>query len=147
MLTGFTCSEKRLQGYFPPVQRKKVILWGKVKFWPSLLRLSTFTGRKKKSAQKNHFIYFQLYSRHSLLAEKLYSFSKCLLRDSYTQRWKPTPVFLYGEFHGQRSLVGYSPWGLKELDMTEWLTLSLSYIYNIQYTKSTLTRMGIYFEP
>ena len=31
----------------------------------------------------------------------------------------PTPVFLPGEFHGQRSLVGYSPWGYKELDMTE----------------------------
>ena len=30
-----------------------------------------------------------------------------------------TPVFLPGESHGQRSLVGYSPWGRKELDMTE----------------------------
>ena len=29
------------------------------------------------------------------------------------------PVFLLGEFHGQRSLVGYSPWGRKEMDMTE----------------------------
>ena len=38
--------------------------------------------------------------------------------------WQPTPVFLPGEFHGQRSLAGYSPWGHKELDLTEWLTLS-----------------------
>ena len=38
---------------------------------------------------------------------------------------QPTPVFLPEEFHGQRSLVGYSPWGSKELDMTEQLTLSL----------------------
>ena len=30
-----------------------------------------------------------------------------------------TPVFLPGEFHGKRGLVGYSPWGHKELDMTE----------------------------
>ena len=30
-----------------------------------------------------------------------------------------TPVFLPGESHGQRSLAGYSPWGRKELDMTE----------------------------
>ena len=30
-----------------------------------------------------------------------------------------TPVFLPGEFHGQRSLVGYSPWGRKEIDTTE----------------------------
>ena len=40
--------------------------------------------------------------------------------------WPPTLVFLPGEFHGQRSLVGYSPWGWKESDMTEWLTLTLS---------------------
>ena len=33
-----------------------------------------------------------------------------------------TPAFLPGEFHGQRSLVGHSPWGHKELDMTEQLT-------------------------
>ena len=36
----------------------------------------------------------------------------------------PTPVFLPGEFHGQRSLVGYCPWGCKESDVTEWWTLS-----------------------
>ena len=42
---------------------------------------------------------------------------------------QPTPVFLPGEFHGQRSLEGYSPWGHKELDTTEQLTLfSLSVI-------------------
>ena len=30
-----------------------------------------------------------------------------------------TPVFLPGEFHGQKSLAGYSPWGCKESDMTK----------------------------
>ena len=40
---------------------------------------------------------------------------------SWRRKWHPTPVFLPGESHGQRSLVGYSPWGLKELDTTEWL--------------------------
>ena len=33
--------------------------------------------------------------------------------------WQLTPVFLPGESHGQRSLVGYRTWGCKELDMTE----------------------------
>ena len=33
-----------------------------------------------------------------------------------------TPGFLLGECHGERSLVGHSPWGRKELDMTEQLT-------------------------
>ena len=32
---------------------------------------------------------------------------------------KNTPVFLSGESHGQRSQVGYSPWGCKESDTTE----------------------------
>ena len=33
--------------------------------------------------------------------------------------WQPTPVFLLGESQGQRRLVGHSPWGHKESDMTE----------------------------
>ena len=44
----------------------------------------------------------------------------------WRREWLPTLVFLPGEFHGQRSLAGYSPWGCKKPDMTEWLTLSLS---------------------
>ena len=32
----------------------------------------------------------------------------------WRRAWQPTPVVLPGEFHGQRSLVGYSPWGRKE---------------------------------
>ena len=36
--------------------------------------------------------------------------------------WQPTPVFLLGEVHGQRSLAGYSPRVLKESDTTERLT-------------------------
>ena len=37
----------------------------------------------------------------------------------WRRAWQPTPVFLPGESHGQRSLVGYSPQGGTELDMTE----------------------------
>ena len=36
------------------------------------------------------------------------------------RKWQPASVFLPGKFHGQKSLVGYSPWGRKESDMTEW---------------------------
>ena len=35
------------------------------------------------------------------------------------RKWQPTPVFSHGKSPGQRSLVGYSPWGRKESDMTE----------------------------
>ena len=48
-----------------------------------------------------------------------------------------SPVFLPGEFHGQRSLAGYSPWDHKELDMTEQLSLQPSPVFkqiNMQTT-------------
>ena len=42
--------------------------------------------------------------------------------DPWRRERLPTPVFLPGESHGQGSLVGYSPWGCKESDVTEQLT-------------------------
>ena len=40
----------------------------------------------------------------------------------WRRKWQATPVFLAGKSHEPRSLRGYSPWGHKESDMTEWLT-------------------------
>ena len=40
----------------------------------------------------------------------------------WMRAWQPTPVFLPGGPHGQRSLVGYSPWGCQELYTTEQRT-------------------------
>ena len=37
----------------------------------------------------------------------------------WNRKWQPTPVFLPGEFHGQKDLAGYGPWGHKKSDMTE----------------------------
>ena len=45
-----------------------------------------------------------------------------LIPGSGSRKWQPTPVFLPGKSHGQRSLAGYSPWGHKESDMTQWLS-------------------------
>ena len=44
----------------------------------------------------------------------------------WKRKWQLTPVVLPRKSHGQRSLVGYRPWGLKELDMTEQLSLTHS---------------------
>ena len=52
-------------------------------------------------------------------------------REAWRRRqWQATPVLLPRKSHGQRSLVGCSPWGRYELDMTEWLHFhfSLSHI-------------------
>ena len=43
----------------------------------------------------------------------------------WRRKWQPTPVFLPGKSHGQRSLVGYSPWGYKESGTTEWLSIHM----------------------
>ena len=45
----------------------------------------------------------------------------------WRREWQPTPVFLTGEFHGQRSMAGYSPWGPKKLDMTATNTFTFTF--------------------
>ena len=44
-----------------------------------------------------------------------------LRHGKWRRKWLPTPVLLPGEFHGQRSLLGYSPWGRKEWGQ-DWVT-------------------------
>ena len=46
--------------------------------------------------------------------------------DTLGRKRQPTPVFLPGEFHGQWSLAGYIPWGCKELDITEQVSLNIN---------------------
>ena len=48
-------------------------------------------------------------------------FNSWVRKIPWRRKWQPTPLFLPGKVHGQRTLVGYSPWGCKELDMTEQL--------------------------
>ena len=49
------------------------------------------------------------------------------------EKWKPTPVFLPGKFHGQRSLVGYSEWDHKESDTNEQtFFLSVNFSFKIR---------------
>ena len=61
----------------------------------------------------------------------------------WRRKWQPLPVFLPGEFHGQRSLAGYSPWGRKELDMTE-ATLTHMPLIHCQPLK---TRVPVFWNP
>ena len=50
---------------------------------------------------------------------KRHSFSPWVGKIPWRRAQRTTPVFLPGEYHGQRSLLSYSPWGRKELDTTE----------------------------
>ena len=55
--------------------------------------------------------------------------------DFPVRKWQPTPIFLPGEFHGQRTLAGYSPRGHKELDTTVQLS---SYVASIKMVQMSL---------
>ena len=46
-------------------------------------------------------------------------FDPCVGEVPWRRKWQPIPVFLLGKSHGQRSLVGCSPWGRKKSDTTE----------------------------
>ena len=53
----------------------------------------------------------------------------------WRRKWQPTPVFLSGESHGQRSLVCHGPWGRRESDMTEVTKHTLcAYIFSAHET-------------
>ena len=54
----------------------------------------------------------------------------CLDTENYL-KWQPTPVFLPGKSHGQRSLAGYSPLGRKQLDLATKQTDSLRIILSV----------------
>ena len=54
----------------------------------------------------------------------------------------PTPVLLPGKSHGQRNLIGYSPWGRKELDMTE--RFHFLFFFFLLYTTFILQVLHLY---
>ena len=65
------------------------------------------------------------------VAEGSKTWSSCLhwvsiVFHSQRRQWQPTPVLLPGKSHGRRSLVGCSPWGREESDMTEQLHFHFS---------------------
>ena len=72
---------------------------------------------------------------------------------SWRREGQPTPVFLPVEFHGEKSLVGYSLWVCKELDTTEWLsTPKQPWLYklsqlNAVYDNQLIKRAGALGRP
>ena len=54
----------------------------------------------------------------NLLAKKEMWVPSLAQEDPLEKEMQPTPIFLPGKSHGQRSLAGYSPWGHKEYDTT-----------------------------
>ena len=71
-------------------------------------------------------------------------FDPWVMNIPWVRKWQPTPEFLPGKAHGQRSLVGYSPWGCKESDTTEQLSTCICIHH---YTQGTVLPMSPYCFP
>ena len=91
--------------------------------WSYTVRLFSYSQRTLCSLSIiNWFLkLFQVYRIH-LQCGRL-GFDPWVGKIPWRREGQPTLVFLPGEFHGQRSLAGYSPWGCKESDTTKQLTL------------------------
>ena len=99
-------------------------IW-KTQQWPQDWKRSVFIPTPKKGNAKecSNYHTIALISHISkvmlkILQARLQQFMNCELPDG---KWQPIPVRLPRRFHGWRNLVGYSPWGHKESDMTEQL--------------------------
>ena len=66
----------------------------------------------------------------------------------WKRKWQPTPAFFPGKSHGQKSLAGHSPWGCKEWDTTEWLSMRPQYTgYSSRVGRTAVTRTDKGFHP
>ena len=65
--------------------------------------------------------------------------------DPWRRKWQPTPVFLPGKSNGWRSVVGYSPWGRKELDTTERFHF-LSFLYTLSFADCSLASLDFFLK-
>ena len=93
-----------------------------------------------KASSDNHLAFLHFFFLSMILITASYTVSQTSIHSSsstlftrsngsysiWRRQWQLTPVLLPGKSHGWRSLVGYSPWGHEESDMTEWLYLHFS---------------------
>ena len=74
--------------------------------------------RIKMMVKKLRGLPWWLSGKESACQLRRHGFDPWVGKIPWRRKWQPTPVFLSGKSHGQRSLVGYSPQSCKELDMT-----------------------------
>ena len=95
-------------------------------FWGALKSLQIVTtAMKLKDAYSLEGLPWWLRRLSVCLQCRRPGFDPWVRKIPWRRKWQPTPVLLPGKSHGQRSLVGYSPWGRKESDTTEQLYLTL----------------------
>ena len=93
-------------------------------WFPSLI--SQLSSPPPHSSGRSKVAHFSVMCLQVICPQGPYSADALVVR--WRRKWQPTPVLLPGEFHGQRSLMGCSPWGCKDSDMTEWLIHTHTYM-------------------
>ena len=94
------------------------ILENPVLYW-HLVTQKLFPNLKTALEQVIRELPWWLRGKESACQCRRCGFDPWIRKIPWSRRQQPTPVLLPGKFHGQRSLMGYSPWGCKELDMPE----------------------------
>ena len=104
-------------------QPAPVLLPGKSHGWRSLVGYSPLGRKELDTTEQLHFhFFFQVAQWLRIHLPMQETRVQCLAQeDPWRRKWQPTPAFLPGKSHGWRSLIGYSPWGHKESDMTKRL--------------------------
>ena len=116
LLPGESHGKRSLVGYSPRRRRVKTterLSIHEQVVQTSLLPFPTYFHLPDQLAD------ISLSREHGKGSHALHSLFSLLVEDPWRRSWLPTLVFLPGESHGQRSLVGYSPQGRKESDTTE----------------------------
>ena len=109
----------------------KIALW--LLWWRSCDREPTLQSVPECSSflySFSHYTYLNIYYVQDTqnCPENINQIYGPLVKQSRRRQWHPTPVLLPGKSHGRRSLVGCSPWGLKESDTTERLHFHFSFL-------------------
>ena len=110
--------------------------------WVLLLKQFCDPDPKASHRLRENIICVLIYGA-SLVAQTVKNLPECrvtglisgLERFPRESEWLPTPLLWPGEFHRQRSLVGYSPHGHKESDTTKWLSYTHIYTHTYTYEK------------
>ena len=113
------------------------LTWVKGKIWKTV-----YSHRWARHSESDSCFWLFSFNIYSLFMCSLPSFrSNCFWRvtQGWRRKWQPTPVFLPGEAHGQRSLAGCSPRGHRESDTTERLRTATAKRGHRDWCRSTLT--------
>ena len=90
--------------------------------------------------------YLEAFPGSQCRRHKRHEFYPWVKKIPWSGKWQPIPVFLPGKFHAQRSLVGCCPWGCKESETTEQLSMMrTSYLVEKTFSKLSRLSMIIYF--